>query len=121
MAHAGSVPRDDRPVLVTTARPNPREELRARERRYLVTMGIRVLCFIGAIVLFSADLKWEAAVAVAGSLVLPWLAVIAANAGPKPVFESPELYARQRRALDSGGHARSADDEVGDREDAGRY
>ncbi|HEU5034319.1 MAG TPA: DUF3099 domain-containing protein [Mycobacteriales bacterium] len=108
-------------MLVTTAPRNPRDELRARERRYLVTMGIRVLCFIGAIVLFSVHLKWEAAIAVAGSLVLPWLAVIAANAGPKPVFESPALYARRNHALRGGNHPPSVDDEMSDREDAGRH
>ena len=63
-------------------------------------MGIRVVCFILAIVLVSLDLRWEAAVAVAASLVLPWVAVIAANAGPKHMAETPALYQQRRRELD---------------------
>jgi hypothetical protein len=81
-------------VLVTTAAKSPREEQRERERRYLVTMGVRVVCWIGAIVLFGLGLRWEGGIAVAGSLVLPWIAVIAANAGPKPTVERPSLYRR---------------------------
>lgn len=95
--------RSEQPVLVTTAPENPREELRRRQRRYLVTMGIRVVCFIGAILLVSVGLRWEAAVAVAASLILPWVAVIAANAGPRPMVESPSLYQRpRRREIDDG-------------------
>jgi hypothetical protein len=95
--------RVDEPVLVTTAPPSPREEQRQRERRYLVTMGARVVCFVLAIVLFGVGLRWVAAVAVVGSLVLPWVAVVAANSGPKRVVESPALYARRRpRQLTSG-------------------
>ena len=33
--------RAEEPVLITTAPPSPAEERRARERRYLITMGIR--------------------------------------------------------------------------------
>jgi hypothetical protein len=87
------------PVLVTTATKSPRQELRERERRYLVTMGLRVLCFILAIVLFGVGLRWVAAFAVAGSLVLPWVAVVAANAGPRRPVERPALFHRDRRQL----------------------
>ena len=99
MAHAGVVTRSDEPVLVTTARKSPRQEQRERERRYLVTMGIRVVCFVLAIVLFGLNLHWVAAIAVAASLILPWIAVVMANAGPKPTLETPALYARERPAV----------------------
>jgi len=89
-------------VLVTTAGKNPRDELRDRQRRYLITMGIRVVCFILAIVLFGVGLRWVAAFAVAASLILPWVAVIAANAGPRRVAERPSLYQRDRRQLPPG-------------------
>ena len=90
--------------LVTTAGMSPREELRHRTRRYLVTMGVRVVCFILAIVLYELNLHWEAAFAIAGSLVLPWIAVVAANAGPSMGEPGdPSLYAPpQRRSIDSG-------------------
>ena len=103
MAHAGGVTRADEPVLVTTAGKSPRQEQRERERRYLITMGARVVCFILAIVLFGVGLRWVAAFAVAGSLILPWVAVVAANAGPRRVIEQPSLYQRDRRQLPPGG------------------
>ena len=81
-------------MLVTTARRSPREEQRERERRYLVTMGARIICFILAIVLFGVGLRWVAAFAVAGSLILPWVAVVAANAGPRRAVERPSLFHR---------------------------
>ncbi len=83
------------PVLVTTARKSPGQERRERERRYLLTMGLRVLCFIAAIVLFAVGPRWAGFVAAVGSLVLPWVAVVAANAAPKRSGSDPVLYARE--------------------------
>ena len=82
-------------MLVTTAAKSPRQEQRERERRYLLTMGLRVACFILAIVLFEVGPRWLAVIAVAGSLILPWIAVVAANAGPRRVVEQPALYRRR--------------------------
>ena len=81
-------------MLVTTAGRSPREEQRDRERRYLITMAVRVVCFIMAIVLFGLGLRWIAAFAVAASLILPWVAVVAANAGPRRAVERPSLFHR---------------------------
>jgi len=94
------VTRADPPVLVTTAPTSPREEQQRRQRRYLVTMGIRVVCFVLAIVLVALDLRWEAGIAVAASLVLPWIAVIAANAGPSRTSGTPSLYREQQREIE---------------------
>ena len=96
MTDAGDMTRAPGPVLVTTAAKSPRDERRERERRYLLTMGLRVLCFIAAIVLFAVGPRWAGLVAVAGSLVLPWVAVVAANAAPKRSSGTPELYAGER-------------------------
>lgn len=92
--YAETVTRADEPVLVTTAGRSPREEQRERERRYLITMALRLVCFILAIVLFGVGLPWVAAFAVAGSLILPWVAVVAANAGPRRTVERPSLLRR---------------------------
>lgn len=50
-------------------------------RRYLVSMGIRTLCFLLA-VWFLVGLHWTVAgwVMVAGAVVLPYIAVVMANA-----------------------------------------
>ena len=48
-----------------------------RARKYVFSMTIRIVCFIGA---FWTDgwLRW---LLLCGSLVLPWIAVVLANAG----------------------------------------
>lgn len=96
--------RADEPVLITTAPPSPAKERDARERRYLITMGIRLVCFILAIVLFSLGWRFLAGFAVAGSLILPWIAVVAANAGPaRSPGGAPSLYAARKAAeLEAG-------------------
>jgi hypothetical protein len=88
------VTRDKPSILVTTAARSPAEERRERERRYLLTMGLRVLCFIAAIVLFAVGPRWAGFLAALGSLVLPWVAVVAANAGPNrdKGASAPSLY-----------------------------
>jgi hypothetical protein len=92
------VTRDEPTVLVTTAARNPADERRERERRYLLTMGLRVLCFVAAIVLFAVGPRWAGFLAALASLVLPWVAVVVANAGPRRrrSDERPALYAADR-------------------------
>src|SRR4051794_22556936 len=106
MADAGSMASTPPPTLVTTAGKSAREERRQRERRYLLTMGLRVLCFIAAIVLFAAGLRFAGAIAAAGSLILPWVAVVAANAGPRRPPGRPTLYDREIRELPSADDSR---------------
>lgn len=61
---------------VTTARPPLRDEQTARMRKYLISMGIRTACFVGA-ALTTGWVRW---VLVAGAVLLPLFAVIIANA-----------------------------------------
>lgn len=84
-------------VLVTTAAPSPVEDRRARERRYLITMAVRVIAFIVAIVFATG---WIRVIAVVLALVLPWVAVVSANAGPRRrQAEAPSLYRGQARRV----------------------
>lgn len=62
---------------VTSARSSLSADQAIRNRRYLQSMAIRVVCFIGCI-LVDGWLRWALFV---GALVLPWLAVVIANAG----------------------------------------
>ena len=85
---------------ITAARQGLRDDQAPRTRRYLVSMGIRTACVIGAIVVPG----WPRWVLIAGAVVLPYLAVVAANAGRSresstvaPVQPSPVP-----RALPSG-------------------
>ncbi|GAB2862051.1 DUF3099 domain-containing protein [Nocardioides pacificus] len=71
--------RDSEPVRITTAASSRAEEIAARQRRYLYSMSLRSICFVGAVI---ADgwLRW---VLVAGALVLPYIAVVMANVVPR--------------------------------------
>ena len=62
---------------ITGAQTSLSQDQRGRQRRYLWSMGIRTLCFLGAIVAHG-PLRW---VLVVLALVLPWVSVIGANVG----------------------------------------
>ena len=89
---------DNEPFVVTTAIQSPAEERHTRERRYLITMGVRVVAFVAAI--FLVRVSWLlAAIAIALSLVLPWVAVISANAPRRRRGdgEGPRIYPGEAR------------------------
>jgi Flp pilus assembly protein TadB len=84
----------DEPILVTTAPISARDERRTRERRYLITMAVRIVAFVVAIVFATG---WIRVIAVILALVLPWVAVVLANAGPtRAARETPSLYSGER-------------------------
>ena len=66
--------------MVTEARQSRSAEINQRERRYLVMMGIRVLCFVIAILMFVNHLGYVALIPAAGAILLPYFAVVVANA-----------------------------------------
>jgi Flp pilus assembly protein TadB len=67
--------RDD-VVRITTAPQTPGEEIAHRQRRYMISMGIRTACFVGAILVGGGWVRW---VLVAAAFVLPYVAVVMAN------------------------------------------
>ncbi len=60
------------------------DDVRARTRKYAISMGIRTACVLGAIVA-EGVLRWTLFV---GALVLPYIAVVVANAGREPNREN---------------------------------
>jgi hypothetical protein len=70
--------------MVTEARPGRSADIAYRERRYLIMMGIRTVCFVAAILLFVNHAGWLTAIPVVGALIIPYFAVIFANAGREP-------------------------------------
>lgn len=70
--------------LVTEARRSRTEDIAYRERRYLILMGFRIVCFAVAVVLFTQGLRWLAAIPAIGAIVLPYFAVVFANGGREP-------------------------------------
>jgi hypothetical protein len=92
------------PVHRITAAREPRsEEMARRTRRYLVQMSIRVVCFLGAVVVDH----WTRWLLLAGAVVLPYVAVVLANAGSGP-GEDPGTFVQPRHLE---GRARTDDDE----------
>jgi Protein of unknown function (DUF3099) len=70
--------------LVTQARPGLSADIAYRERRYLIMMGIRTVCFIAAVLMFINHLGWLTAIPAIGALVIPYFAVVLANGGREP-------------------------------------
>jgi hypothetical protein len=68
----------DEAVRITTAATSPQADISARQRRYVISMGIRTVCFITAILVGPGWLRW---VLVAAAVLLPYVAVVMANAG----------------------------------------
>ena len=70
--------------LVTQARRPISEDIKYRQNRYLIMMGIRVVCFAVAIVLFVVHMRWLFLVPAVGAIFIPYIAVIFANGGREP-------------------------------------
>jgi hypothetical protein len=69
--------RRDEPVQsVTTARPSHSDDIDARQKRYLLIMAIRIACIPPAIIV-EGWLRWAF---ILGAVVLPYIAVVVANA-----------------------------------------
>jgi hypothetical protein len=66
---------------ISDAQPGLSEDISARTRRYVISMGIRTVCF--PIAVFTEG--WVRWMFVAAALVLPYFAVIIANAGRERV------------------------------------
>jgi hypothetical protein len=65
-------------VRITTARNSAAEDMRSRQRRYAISMTIRLVCFIAAVVAWPSWLSWVFA---AAAVFVPLFAVVMANAG----------------------------------------
>ena len=57
------------------------EDIRYRQQRYLIMMGIRTLCFAVAVVLYAAHLRWLVLIPAIGAIFIPYIAVVFANGG----------------------------------------
>ncbi|WP_343230771.1 DUF3099 domain-containing protein [Yinghuangia seranimata] len=62
---------------ISGARKSLSEDVRARQRRYIISMSVRTVCFLLAVV-FSGPLRWAM---LAGAVLLPYIAVVVANGG----------------------------------------
>ena len=76
---------NDQVHSITGARPALRDDQAPRTRKYLISMAIRTACVLGAIVVPG----WPRWILLAGAVVLPYLAVVIANAGRERPDNTP--------------------------------
>jgi hypothetical protein len=95
-----SVVSDKRPVRITSAHASHSDEIRARETRYLLSMGVRTVCVVLAVVTRGTEWMWVFGI---GAVVLPYVAVVMANAGARPEPAGPApFHDESRRQLPPG-------------------
>ena len=106
------------PVLITDAKISQEEELRRRERRYILMMGLRALCLILGAVLVMLKVPllvvWLPLCGL-GMVLLPWLAVILANDRPPKDQHRLKRYRSNTapaNALPSQPHGKVIDTDV---------
>ncbi|WP_228389474.1 DUF3099 domain-containing protein [Cumulibacter manganitolerans] len=90
----------NRPHLVTGAAISREDEHRARQRRYALTMSLRVVLLIAAALIARHSMVLAIVVGVL-SAVLPWIAVVMANDRP------PKNSRRARRVTPGRGAERA--------------
>lgn len=90
-------------VRITGARASLTDDVRGRQRRYIISMSIRTLCVILAVVLWNIE-RPLAIVALVGGAVLPYIAVVVANAGRENAPGLPSSFVGQpvRPMIDPG-------------------
>ena len=85
---------------ITGARRGVRDDVNSRTRRYLISMGVRTVCFILAVVT-TGWLRW---VFIAAAILLPYLSVVFANGGRERIEQMPDAdlarEQRDQRAID---------------------
>lgn len=102
----GAERREDQVYSITSASESHSEELGARELRYAVSMGVRTLCFVGAVIAWN-HVMWLAIALLVGAVFLPYTSVILANAGVRTKGEGTDILKPEPFGqIDDGSGAR---------------
>lgn len=91
-------------TVITAAEPSQAEQLQSRQKRYLIMMGLRVLCLVAAATAYGTGQMWAVPIFVVGLVALPWMAVLIANDRPplKPSrFRRTTVTAVPDRAIEA--------------------
>jgi hypothetical protein len=87
-------------VRITTAPESRQQDISHRQKRYMISMTIRTLCFVAAILVGDGWLRW---VLVAAAFLLPYVAVVMANsASPRLEGADPLGPGLTHRELGAG-------------------
>jgi hypothetical protein len=84
------------------------EDIAYRQRRYLIMMGIRLACFVIAVVLFANGAGWLTAIPAVGAIIIPYFAVVFANGGREPASRRGFREYEPHRPAQYSGPARSS-------------
>ncbi|MFJ9590307.1 DUF3099 domain-containing protein [Streptomyces acidicola] len=84
---------DGQVFRITGARQGLDDDVRGRQRRYVISMSIRTLSVIAAAVLWNVE-RHVAIVALVLGVVLPYIAVVIANAGRENAPSLPSTFVR---------------------------
>lgn len=76
---------------ITGARAGLQDDVRARQRRYVISMSIRTVSVILAVVLWHVE-QYVAIAALVLGATLPYIAVVIANAGRENAPELPSTF-----------------------------
>ena len=104
---------------ITGARQGLAEDVRGRQRRYVISMLVRTAAVLLTVFLWNVERPLAIATLVLG-LVLPYIAVVIANAGRESAPSAPETFvpAPQRPELHQGPSGTEPDDRTTEAEDA---
>jgi hypothetical protein len=86
-------PRKQQVFSITSAAESQSEDRHRREKRYAISMGIRTVCFVAAVIV-SGPLRW---VLIAGAVFLPYTSVVLANAGVRKKGDGPSPFGPEPR------------------------
>ena len=67
-------------VRITTAAQSRQAEIAGRQLRYVLSMAVRTVCFVAAILASVAGIDWLWPILIVAALLLPYVAVVMANA-----------------------------------------
>ncbi|MGW0827299.1 DUF3099 domain-containing protein [Streptomyces sp. NPDC002845] len=104
---------------ITGARQGLADDVRGRQRRYVISMSIRTLAVIAAAVLWNVE-RHVAVVALVLGVLLPYISVVIANAGRENAPSLPSTFVSvpnrpmitPPRSDGSGGDAESVAEDV---------
>ncbi|MEU9316247.1 DUF3099 domain-containing protein [Streptomyces sp. NPDC048295] len=100
----------DEVFRITGARQGLADDVRGRQRRYVISMSVRTVSVVLAAVLWNVE-RYVAIVALALGVLLPYVAVVIANAGREntPSLPSTFVPAPMRPVLDAAPLAGTAE------------
>jgi hypothetical protein len=94
--------RDQQVFNITSAAASQSEELGRRQWRYAISMGIRTVCFVLAVVVWS-KVQWLSWVFIVAAAILPYTSVVLANAGVRRKGAGPSPFGQEpHTALPAG-------------------